>query len=325
MHKSTGYYITGVAFAAACLACTLLNYRLAADITGLVAFFSSCLAVKNGGGFLAVYSFIIISSFFGYSVFPGARHYSLPAAFFFLSLVPTIRLIFFKSLGHVEYKLTEAVLYLTGVVTFVLGNIYNGADWMNWTFPGIAFAFGGFLTTLFTMGYYEVKLSIKDFFGVKTGASAPNFTLIDHEGTTVSLSEYKGKRHVLVIFVRGDWCPTCHIMLRTYEKDKAKFAEKNIVLLAIGPDPVGVNKEMVHRLGLDYKILSDDRNEAAKAYGMTFHKNNPETKFQEGIPLPAAFLIDVNGRIAYTTNPKKPGEMLRPDTIFPVIEKLQVA
>ena len=111
-------------------------------------------------------------------------------------------------------------------------------------------------------------------------------------------------------------------MLRTYEKYKEKLSEKDIVVLAIGPDPVGVNRDMVQRLGLDYRILSDDKNEAAKAYGMMFQGNNPMTKYEGGIPLPAAFLIDINGKVVYTSNPRIPGEILTPQTIFPVIEKL---
>ena len=272
-----------------------------------------------------MYTYFIVTIIFGYSIYPSSGHYILPIALFILALMPCIRPIFFKTMGHSQFMFAEALLYFVALSLFVLGNLYYGADWIGWTFPGLAFLFGTFLVVSFTLEKKDIKSRIRDYFGVKPGDTAPDFTLTDQDGNKVSLSEYKGKRHVLIIFVRGDWCPTCHIMLRTYEKEKAKFEEKNIVLLAIGPDPTGVNKEMVVRLGLDYKILSDDKNEAAKSYGMMYHSNNMDTKFQEGIPLPAAFLIDINGKVAYTTNPRKPGEMLTPQTIFPVVEGLKMA
>ena len=161
---------------------------------------------------------------------------------------------------------------------------------------------------------------------LKVGDKAPDFSVPDQDGNNVSLSEYKGKSHVLIIFLRGDWCPTCHIMLRTYERNKEKFASKNIILLAIGPDPVGINKGLLQHLGLKYKLLSDDKNEAAKAYGMTFMTLKAGLpNYHIGVPLPAAFLIDITGKIAYTTNPRKPGEIIHPDAIFPVLEKLKAA
>lgn len=324
MHRSTPFFIVGAVAGAASLALLLLGYHLAAGIAGFVAFFPSMLAVKNGGGNLAMYTHLLIAILFGYLFSPGG-HYVLPVAMFVLAMMPCVRMMMYERLGNATYPYMEACIYLIGMSLFVFGNIYYHADWMQWTFPGIACLLVTFLTIMFTMEKLDIKLRIRNLYNVKPGSTAPGFTLPDQEGNTTSLSDYKNKRHVLVIFVRGDWCPTCHIMLRTYEREKAKFAEKNIVLLAIGPDPAGVNKAMVHHLGLDYKILSDDKNEAAKAYGMMFHKNNGDTKYQEGIPLPAAFLVDMTGTVVYTTNPKKPGEILRPDMIFPVIEKLQVA
>ncbi|HXB13169.1 MAG TPA: peroxiredoxin family protein [Bacteroidia bacterium] len=325
MHRSTPPYIIGTALGVVCLVLTLLGYHQAAVITGLLAVIPSSLAVKSNGGDLAVYTYFIVSIIFGYSISPLPQHFILPLSLFLLALMPCIRPFFFKYVANAQFIYAEAITYLIALSLFVLGNLHYGADWIAWTFPGIAFLFGLFLVSMFTLERLQIKSRIRDYFGVKPGDTAPDFTLTDQDGNKVSLSEYKGNRHVLIIFIRGDWCPTCHIMLRTYEKEKAKFAEKNIVLIAIGPDPLGVNKEMVVRLGLDYKLLSDDKNEAAKSYGMMFHSNNPDTKFQEGIPLPAAFLIDINGKVAYTTNPRIPGEMLTPQTIFPVVEGLKMA
>ena len=192
---------------------------------------------------------------------------------------------------------------------------------MGWTFPAPAIVFGAFMATGFKLDRNAFAKEMRKY-NIELGKPAPVFTLLDEESNSVCLSEYKGKRHVLLIFVRGDWCPTCHIMLRAYEKHKERFAEKNIMLLAIGPDSVGVNREMVIRLGLDYKLLCDDKALAAKAYGMMFQANNYETKFAEGVPLPASFLVDINGTLLYTSDPHKPGAILTPDTIFPVIEKL---
>lgn len=43
---------------------------------------------------------------------------------------------------------------------------------------------------------------------ISTGESAPSFTLKDHLGREVSLSQFKGKQNVLLLFYPLDWTPT---------------------------------------------------------------------------------------------------------------------
>jgi peroxiredoxin Q/BCP len=325
MHRSTPILIAGLVFAAACIACLVLDYQLAAAITGLLAVLFSSLSVKEAAGNPGIYSSFAIAVLFGYSVSPAGTYF-LSVSMFFLALEWNARLMFFRNMGNGKFIYQELLTYIAGLGIFVAGDLIEHVGWMSWVFPGIAYLFGLILAFVFTYTNRNVAQRISDFFGVKPGSMAPDFALQDEDGNNVSLSDYKGKSHVLLIFLRGDWCPTCHIMLRTYEKNKEKFASKNIMLLAIGPDPIGVNKELLQHLGLKYKLLSDDKNGAAKAYGMTFMTITAGLPaYVEGVPLPAAFLIDINGKVAYTSNPRKPGEILKPDTIFPVIESLKLA
>ena len=43
---------------------------------------------------------------------------------------------------------------------------------------------------------------------IEIGQKAPDFTLTDHFGREVSLADFRGKRHVLVVFYPLDWTPT---------------------------------------------------------------------------------------------------------------------
>ena len=52
------------------------------------------------------------------------------------------------------------------------------------------------------------------------------------------------------------------------------------------------------------------------------HPVKESHKYQEGIPLPASFLVDKNGIVRYTSRPDRVGEFLDPSKIFPVLEKL---
>lgn len=323
MSKSTILILASLVLTVTTVVLVWLNMRVAAPVTGFLAFLLGQVAVMKGSAKWIVIISLLAGAAFGLALCPQGGMFCLMAALFFLTLMMTVRLLFLEQLNYTRMKWLEPTLFVIGVSYYIVGNIYDGSGWLSWAFPAPTIGFAGFMIMGQTIGYREMKANLIERFAAEVGKPAPEISLPDQDGKTVNLSDFKGKRHVLLIFVRGDWCPTCHIMLRSYEKNKEKFAAKNIMLLAIGPDNVAVNKEMVVKLGLDYNLLSDGKLEAVKAYGMQTVGNNPMTKYAEGIPLPASFLIDINGVVRYTSNPQVSGEILNPETIFPIVEKLQ--
>ena len=111
-------------------------------------------------------------------------------------------------------------------------------------------------------------------------------------------------------------------MLRTYQRNSERFKEKNVLLLAIGPDPVQVNKQMAMTLGLEFKVLSDEGQRTAMAYSVQLPTEVVGEKYTPGLPLPASFLVDKKGVIRYASRPGRIGEFLDPMTIFPILESL---
>ncbi len=323
MNKNSIILSVAILSTLASIAFILLKNDIAASALGIVAYMFSALAVKKITQKWQFYFFFFAALIAGYAMgLKGAPPF-LAAGIFFFSLMIGMRTLFFERLAHTEIGWMEPLFYALGSGFYVAGNLLYSNGWMGWVFPIPLIAFNTYMVITMNQDYKALRSVVRKF-TIDLGKPAPGFTLTDQDNNQVSLSDYKAKRHVLLIFVRGDWCPTCHIMLRTYEKYKEKFAEKNIMLLAIGPDSIGVNHEMVVRLGLDYKMLCDDKAEVAKAYGMMFQSNNSSAKYGDGIPLPASFLVDINGILLYTTNPHRPGSILTPDTIFPVIEQLAV-
>ena len=160
---------------------------------------------------------------------------------------------------------------------------------------------------------------------VQVGKPAPDFELPDQDGNLVRLSDLQGKHPVLLIFVRGDWCPGCHMMLRTYERNRARFKEKGVHVIGIGPDDISVNLSMVQRIGVGYRMLSDDKQEVSSQYGVVYSNPLIETMvdYSKGMPLPASFLVDANGIVRYASRPDRVGEFLDPELIFGVLDGIQ--
>jgi peroxiredoxin len=248
----------------------------------------------------------------------------LTISMFIVAAGSIFRIAFFRTFGYTQYSWYEPTMFILAFGTWLAGCILHPSYWAAWAFPPLLIFFQGILA----WGIIKDKKQLEGFtrggYKIAIGKEAPEFTLPDQDGNDISLDSFRDQRNLLLIFVRGDWCPGCHMMLRTYERERRRFQEKNILVMAIGPDPVGVNREMVLKLGLDFKVLADDGQRTAMKYGVQLseYDNDFAEKYDEGIPLPASFLVDKKGIVQYVSRPDKIGEFLDPRTIFPIVEKL---
>jgi len=319
------YTTVGLIFLFTGIALFPSNLPFLASIYALLAYFCS---IKEVATYTSNYQFIVVmasSVFLGISV--DAALYSLPLltiAMFFVAAGSTFRIAFFKTFGYTQHSWFEVSMFLLSFSFYLIGNIMHPTNWAGWLFPIILIFFQGVLAygiikdkkqlTSFTKGGYKIAI----------GKEAPEFQLLDQDSNNIQLADFLDKRHLLLIFVRGDWCPGCHMMLRTYEREREQFQKKDILVMAIGPDPIGVNREMVLKLGLDFKVLADEGQRVAMKYGVQLseYDNDFAEKYEEGIPLPASFLVDKKGIVQYVSRPDKIGEFLDPRTIFPILDKL---
>jgi peroxiredoxin len=256
-----------------------------------------------------------------------ASFYFTAAAFPFLSLAliivafqnPFVDIIFPGKMY--SNTMLKQLLGLTAISCYIVGNIVYPLGWQAWLFPGILVLLAAMFTVLTVKGVMDMNKVVSKVSMLDAGKSCPDFTLKDESGTPVSSSDFRG-RFLLLIFVRGDWCPGCHIMLRAYQRNKERLLERDVHLLSIGPDPHGVNKDMVTKLGLTYHVLSDENQRVAQQFCVELQDQQPGVADQDFVPLPASFLIDKEGFVRYTSRADVAGEILYPDRIFEVLDAL---
>lgn len=253
----------------------------------------------------------------------------LGLAILLATVIGHIRMLLFGRISHTTLIGLEVwTVPLTGGL-YVFGLMqYDALSWQIMALPAPPLFYQLVGGSIYFWDSLKIKGMAKGGYRVQPGVEAPDFELEDHTGKLVKLSNFRGKRHLLLIFVRGDWCPHCHMMLRTYQRNVERFAQRNIFVMAIGPDPKGVNRDMVQKLGLDYALLADEQMAVASRYGLQIkgNYNNPfRTKYEdeEAIPLPASYLVDINGTVQYVSSPDRVGEFLNPATIFPIVEALE--
>ncbi len=130
--------------------------------------------------------------------------------------------------------------------------------------------------------------SYADYEGIslKIDELAPNFNLLNAENEIVSLSDFKNKKPVFLVFYRGDWCMYCLDQLDNYQALLPELEKYNLQLIAISPDNVSTMKNTQRKFGHDYILLSDSDLSTIREYGIGNDIN---------LPHPSLFLIDKKG------------------------------
>jgi peroxiredoxin len=144
---------------------------------------------------------------------------------------------------------------------------------------------------------------------IAAGEPAPDFTLRDQDGERVSLSDYRGRR-VMLVFYPADFSPVCSDQLSIYQEVKPEIAAKGVELVGISVDHVFAHKAFQEKLGIDTTLLADfePKGEVARAYGSYLEKAGTANR--------TLVLIDENGLVAWTYESPNPGELPGANVIF---------
>ena len=123
------------------------------------------------------------------------------------------------------------------------------------------------------------------------GDHAPDFELINQYGETVKLSNFRGKKPVVLVFYPLSFSGICTGELCEIRDNFAKFDKENVELLAISVDSKFVQKQFAEHEGYKFSVLADfwPHGAVAKAYGVFLE--------EAGISNRATFVINTDGEL----------------------------
>lgn len=150
---------------------------------------------------------------------------------------------------------------------------------------------------------------------IEVGDKAPDFTLPSVSGDKVSLSDYRGKKNVVISFVPAAWTPVCSKQWPGYNIAEDIFKDHDALLLGITVDNVPTLHAWTQQMGdLWFPVLSDfwPHGAVAAKYGVL----RPE-----GVSERALFVIDKRGIIRYI-DVHDINKMPRLDDLVAALEKL---
>ncbi|MEO7999698.1 MAG: peroxiredoxin family protein [Gemmatimonadaceae bacterium] len=142
-------------------------------------------------------------------------------------------------------------------------------------------------------------LAPTDLERIAVGMGAPDFTLAKYGGGTTTLSSFKGKKNVVLVFYRGYWCPYCIAQLKEMRTLLTDELKKDTEMLVVSIDDDKGTAQALTRITADgmkadFSFLSDPEHEVIARYGVL----NPAGT-RRGIPHPATFVIDKKGVVQW--------------------------
>ena len=96
-----------------------------------------------------------------------------------------------------------------------------------------------------------------DSIDAKIGSLAPDFKLHATNGQEISLSDFRGKKNVIVFFIRETTCPQCRTHVTQLGRMYDQFREAGAEIIVILGENVEKTREYADAIGLPFPILSD--------------------------------------------------------------------
>lgn len=126
------------------------------------------------------------------------------------------------------------------------------------------------------------------------GSTAPDFELTNQHGQKLSLSSFRGKKNVVLLFYPFAFSGTCTGELCALRDDLTSFQNDSVELLAISCDPMHSLKAFADAEKYEFSLLADfwPHGEVAKNYGVF----QPE----RGFATRGTFVIDKSGVIRWS-------------------------
>ena len=138
---------------------------------------------------------------------------------------------------------------------------------------------------------------------LEIGMKAPDFTLPDKDGGSVTLSSFLGQK-VVVYFYPKDNTPGCTRQACAFAQAYEEFEKKNVIVIGISKDSVASHLKFAQKYELPFVLLSDPELQAIQAYGV-WQEKKLYGKVSMGV-VRSTYLIDEQGVIEKVMPKVKP-------------------
>jgi peroxiredoxin len=149
---------------------------------------------------------------------------------------------------------------------------------------------------------------------IEVGEKAPDFSLPNHKGEQVSLSDFGG-RLLMLAFYPNDFSPVCSDQLSIYQEVKPELDAADLELVGVSVDHSWAHRAFRKQLGLDFTLLADfhPKGEVTRSYGAYLDDYGTGNR--------SLVLIDGEGAVRWVHESPTPLEIPGANLIFDALEE----
>ena len=159
---------------------------------------------------------------------------------------------------------------------------------------------------------------------IRVGFFAPDFTLKDSESKRIGLSDFSGKKNVVLFFYQGKRCRFCLDWLSELADAYDCIRLKNAEIVGISLDEIWISQKLKQEKKIGFPILKDDKDtkggpvvpKVSEQYGVQMSKSERPDFY------PAVFIIDKWGIIRFKKVCNQPAKKPTIDELLCGLEKL---
>jgi peroxiredoxin len=126
---------------------------------------------------------------------------------------------------------------------------------------------------------------------ITVGQTAPDFELENQDRAKIKLSDFQGKKKVILAFYPLDFSPVCSNEHACFMTDLPHFDAKDAVILGISIDSTWCHKAFRNAFNISYDLLADMKREVVQKYDLFLPEAN--------IGRRATVIIDKTGKVAF--------------------------
>ena len=148
---------------------------------------------------------------------------------------------------------------------------------------------------------------------IKVGEKAPDFSLPNHKGEQVSLSDFRGRK-VMLAFYPSDFSPVCSDQLSIYQEVKPDLAEAGLEVVGVSIDHSWAHRAFRKELNLDFTLLADfhPKGQVAELYGAYLPDYGTSNR--------SLVLVDPEGVVSWVYESTTPLEIPGANLLFDALE-----
>ena len=159
--------------------------------------------------------------------------------------------------------------------------------------------------------------------GLRPGSPLPDFEACDEQGNPLRSADLHGTP-VVMLFVRGNWCPFCNAQVKNLTKHYKEIIDLGARLLLITPKPLETTRRVASFFDVDFEFWLDADLAIAKRLGLLHIAAVPKSydrEYGRDTVWPTSLVVDAAGIIRYTALSKHISDRPDPELLLRELEK----